>query len=51
MVMDSLRHWVQDMHVDGFRFDLATVLGRGRDGFDRHAAFFAASRRTRCWPA
>ena len=41
MVMDSLRHWVQDMHVDGFRFDLATVLGRGRDGFDRHAAFFA----------
>ena len=41
MVMDSLRYWVQDMHVDGFRFDLATVLGRGRDGFDRQAAFFA----------
>jgi glycogen operon protein len=42
MVMDSLRYWVQQMHVDGFRFDLATVLGRGRQGFDRHAAFFAS---------
>jgi glycogen operon protein len=33
----ALRYWVQEMHVDGFRFDLAPVLGRG-DGFDRHAA-------------
>jgi glycogen operon protein len=42
MVLDSLRYWVQEMHVDGFRFDLATVLGRTREGgFDRHAAFFA----------
>ncbi len=41
MVADSLRYWVQEMHVDGFRFDLATVLGRTRHGFDRHAAFFA----------
>jgi glycogen operon protein len=41
MVMDSLRYWVQEMHVDGFRFDLATVLGRGHHGFDRQAAFFA----------
>jgi len=41
MVIDSLRYWVQEMHVDGFRFDLATVLGRGHHGFDRHAAFFA----------
>jgi glycogen operon protein len=41
MVMDSLRYWVQEMHVDGFRFDLAAVLGRGRHGFDRHAAFLA----------
>jgi glycogen debranching enzyme GlgX len=40
MVMDSLRFWVQEMHVDGFRFDLATVLGRGRQGFEREAAFF-----------
>jgi glycogen operon protein len=42
MVMDSLRYWVQEMHVDGFRFDLATVLGRTGHGFDRHAAFFAS---------
>jgi glycogen operon protein len=35
MVMDSLRYWVQDMHVDGFRFDLAPVLGRGDHGFER----------------
>jgi glycogen operon protein len=41
-VMDSLRYWVAEMHVDGYRFDLATVLGRGDDGFDRRAAFFAA---------
>ena len=37
--MDSLRYWVTDMHVDGFRFDLAPVLLRGlEDG--RHSAFF-----------
>jgi glycogen debranching enzyme GlgX len=41
-VMDSLRYWVDEMHVDGFRFDLATVLGRADHGFDRRAAFFAA---------
>ena len=41
MVMDSLRYWVREMHVDGFRFDLATVLGRGDDGFAANAAFFA----------
>jgi glycogen operon protein len=41
MVMDSLRYWVQEMHVDGFRFDLATVLGRSRCGFAPDAAFFA----------
>ncbi len=28
LVMDSLRYWVQEMHVDGFRFDLAPVLAR-----------------------
>jgi glycogen operon protein len=32
MIMDSLRYWVMEMHVDGFRFDLASILGRGRDG-------------------
>ena len=42
MVMDSLRYWVQEMHVDGFRFDLAPVLGRGNSGFERDAPFFKA---------
>jgi isoamylase len=41
MVMDSLRYWVEEMHVDGFRFDLATVLGRGKDRFSRDSEFFA----------
>ncbi len=31
-ILDCLRYWVTEMHVDGFRFDLAAVLGRGRDG-------------------
>ncbi len=44
MVMDSLRYWVEVMHVDGFRFDLCTTLGRTDDGFDRNAAFFQALR-------
>ena len=42
MVMDSLRYWVSDMHVDGFRFDLAPVLSRGDHGFERGGAFFTA---------
>jgi len=42
MVLDSLRHWVVDMHVDGFRFDLAVSLGREAHGFDSGAAFFRA---------
>jgi glycogen operon protein len=42
MVMDSLRYWVEVCHVDGFRFDLASTLGRGPNGFDGGAAFFAA---------
>ncbi|HEV3340306.1 MAG TPA: glycogen debranching protein GlgX [Pirellulales bacterium] len=32
MVVDSLRYWVQEMHVDGFRFDLASILARGNEG-------------------
>jgi glycogen debranching enzyme len=40
MVMDSLRHWVQHYGIDGFRFDLAPVLGRGDHGFDRNGPFF-----------
>src|SRR5690606_7657458 len=42
MVMDSLRHWVQVYHVDGFRFDLGTVLARGEDGFDARGGFLSA---------
>ena len=42
LVMDSLRYWVTEMHVDGFRFDLATALGRDGHQFDRSAAFFDA---------
>ncbi|SFP57565.1 glycogen debranching protein GlgX [Tranquillimonas alkanivorans] len=45
MIMDSLRYWVEVMHVDGFRFDLCSTLGRvGEGGFDRGAAFFDAIR-------
>jgi glycogen operon protein len=43
-VLDSLRHWVGEMGVDGFRFDLAPVLGRNQYGFDPNAAFFTALR-------
>ncbi len=32
MILDSLRYWVREMHVDGFRFDLAAALARGEDG-------------------
>ena len=32
MILDSLRYWVQEMHVDGFRFDLASILDRGESG-------------------
>jgi glycogen operon protein len=43
LVMDSLRYWVEEMHVDGFRFDLAATLARGRDGaFDPHSGFLDA---------
>ncbi len=44
MVMDSLRYWVEQVHVDGFRFDLATVLGREAHGFDPQGGFFDAIR-------
>jgi isoamylase len=40
LVIDSLRYWVEEMHVDGFRFDIAPVLGRGDTGFDPGAEFF-----------
>jgi isoamylase len=40
LIMDSLRYWVTEMHVDGFRFDLAVALSRDHGGFDRVSAFF-----------
>jgi len=40
LILDSLRYWVEGMHVDGFRFDLAPVLGRGAPRFDPHAELF-----------
>jgi isoamylase len=42
LVMDSLRYWVTDMGIDGFRFDLATTLGRTHADFDPVGAFFGA---------
>ncbi len=44
MVMDSLRYWVTDMHVDGFRFDLCSTLAREHGNFDPGAAFLDAVR-------
>ncbi|MBV8803477.1 MAG: glycogen debranching protein GlgX, partial [Sinobacteraceae bacterium] len=39
MVMDSLRYWVTETHVDGFRFDLGTILARGPEGFNSQSGF------------
>ncbi|MDX0393902.1 glycogen debranching protein GlgX [Sinorhizobium meliloti] len=44
MVLDSLRYWVGVMHIDGFRFDLASTLGREYMEFDREGGFFDAIR-------
>jgi isoamylase len=44
MVNDSLRYWVQEMHVDGFRFDLGTILAREPDGFDEGGGFLDSCR-------
>ena len=42
MVTDSLRYWTQEMHVDGFRFDLGTILAREPYGFDQQSGFLRA---------
>ncbi|MFI4994513.1 MAG: glycogen debranching protein GlgX [Hyphomicrobiales bacterium] len=42
MVLDSLRYWASDLHVDRFRFDLGTILGREPGGFDQRGGFFDA---------
>jgi isoamylase len=44
LIMDSLRYWITDMHVDGFRFDLAATLARGAHAVDRFTAFFSIIR-------
>ena len=44
MVTDSLRYWVTEMHVDGFRFDLATILAREDHGFDPGGGFLDSCR-------
>jgi glycogen operon protein len=42
LVLDSLRYWTEEMHVDGFRFDLAAALGRSTANFDPSSAFLEA---------
>ena len=42
LIMDSLRYWVQEFHVDGFRFDLGVTLGREANGFDPGCGLFDA---------
>jgi isoamylase len=44
LIVDCLKYWVEEMHVDGFRFDLATVLARDTNGFNAHADIFKALR-------
>jgi isoamylase len=44
MVTDSLRYWVQEMHIDGFRFDLGTILARETHGFDEGGGFLDSCR-------
>jgi glycogen operon protein len=44
LIIDCLKYWVVEMHVDGFRFDLATVLARNSHGFEEQSAFFKAVR-------
>jgi len=44
LVIDCLRYWVTEMHVDGFRFDLAPVVGRDASGYSVNAPFFTALR-------
>ncbi len=44
MVTDSLRYWATEMRVDGFRFDLATILGREPYGFDEGGGFLDSCR-------
>jgi isoamylase len=47
LIVDCLKYWAVEMHVDGFRFDLATVLARDAQGFNEQSAFFKAVRAER----
>ena len=42
MVMDSLRYWTEQTDIDGFRFDLGTILAREPNGFDNRSGFLKA---------
>jgi isoamylase len=44
LIMDSLRYWITEMHVDGFRFDLASTLARQAHSVDRYSSFFSIIR-------
>jgi glycogen operon protein len=44
LIIECLKYWVEEMHVDGFRFDLATVLGREANGFNPQSPLFKALR-------
>lgn len=44
LITDSLRYWTEEMHVDGFRFDLATTLCRRKGGFTAESGFLYAVR-------
>src|SRR6201994_4457119 len=48
MVTDSLRYWVNETHVDGFRFDLGTILAREPNGFDNQSGFLKACSQDPC---
>ena len=48
MILDSLRYWVTEMHVDGFRFDLLSALTRTGAGWTCAATCWSRSARTRC---
>jgi len=44
LIVDCLKYWVQEMHVDGFRFDLGTICARDANGFNENSPFFKAVR-------
>jgi isoamylase len=49
LIMDSLRYWVTEMRVDGFRFDLASTLARELHAVSKLSAFSTSFTKTRCF--